>query len=437
MTLWRNYKTRATLQRMATFRFLLLSSALFLVPLAFAEPAPQLVALDASLARTQEDHRRGRLEPKAYEDAIAAFRTELAATVSGLEPSSDNAALHARILSRLGDPKEAFAALGPAMARDPGDAVLRVALSQVLLEQKNYPAALAEANAVLELDPGNKAALAIKFESQGRAEPSRATTSAQAPAEGAAAGVEVVTKARAPQPIVVPSLDSAESSVPVPESGGLPLWPVLPAAGLGVAAFTLRKSRTTVESEDGFNEDDRPQPGRLQEFVAGAVLAGMAGGAIYLGGVYVVAIGIPIAQRFMAGPGQQAMRLAHSQAGAINLGKEKAVNEVPRVLARVIPFPDGSELPPTIGKYGDARVFVTAADDIAGLNAQQLAARLGINPSDRFLIMRFPAPKTTIATPINHPDARFVGRGSTIGKAREFVMPNVPIPPETTLEIIK
>jgi hypothetical protein len=103
----------------------------------------------------------------------------------------------------------------------------------------------------------------------------------------------------------------------------------------------------------------------------------------------------------------------------------------------VIPFPAGSEIPPTIGKPGRLDVFVTAAEDIAGLNAKQLQTRLGIEPSTRYLVMRFPAPKTAMATPIKHLDPRFVGRGLTIGKAREFVIPNVPIPSETTLEIIK
>lgn len=349
-------------------RPLVLSAALFLAPAAFAEPAPQLVKLDASLARIQEDHKQGRLEPNAYEDALAAFRSELAAAVSEVEPSSDNAALHARILSRLADPKSAFEALGPALAREPDDAGLRVALSQVLLEQKNYPAALAEANAVLERDPLNKAALAIKFEAQGRAEPSGAATQAQTSAAGASAAAPVVSaKPRAARTTIVP-LDSSEPSAPVPESGGLPLWPILPAAGLGAAAFVVRRSRATVESEDGFNEDDRPQPGRLQEFVAGAVLAGMAGAAIYLGGVYIVGAA-------MTGPGQQALRLAQSQTGAINPGRTKAVNEVPKILARVIPFPDGSKVPDNIGKFGDTKVFVTAAEDIVGLNAQQLSTR--------------------------------------------------------------
>lgn len=318
---------------MVPLRFFFLSTLLLLARSSFAEPAPQLVALDALLARTQEDHRQGRLEAKAYGDAIAAFRTDLAATVSRLEGSSDNAALHARILSRLGEPKGAFAALGPALAREPDDAGLRVALSRVLLEQKNYRAALAEANAVLEGDPRNKEALAIKFESEGRADPSRAAASVQGPGAGGAAAAEpgaavVVPRARGPRPNVVPPPDGSQPTPPDSESGGLPLWPVLPAAGLSVAAFAVRRSRMTVESEEGFNEDDRPQPGRLQEFVAGSVLAGLAGAAVYLGGVYVVAAASPLANRFMAGPGQQAMRLAQSQTGAINPRSASATGQV-------------------------------------------------------------------------------------------------------------
>jgi len=199
----------------------------------------------------------------------------------------------------------------------------------------------------------------------------------------------------------------------------------------------VAKSRKTVESEDGFNEDDRPQPGELQRFVAGSILAGLAGAGLYLGGAYVVAAGTPIVTRFMAGPGQQAMRLAQSEAGAINPGNVKAANEVPKMMARVIPFPTGSEVPPTIGMPGSVNVFVTASEDVAGLNAQQLQTRLGIQPAIRYLVMRFPAPKSAMATPIKYSDAQFIGRGLTSGGAREFVVPNLPIPSGTTFEIIK
>lgn len=105
---------------------------------------------------------------------------------------------------------------------------------------------------------------------------------------------------------------------PEPKGGGIPLGPIFPAFGLGAAACAVVKSRKTVESEDGYNENDRPQAGELQRFVAGAVLSGLAGAGLYFGGAYAVSAGAPIVKRFVSGPGQQAMRLAQSEAGAIN-----------------------------------------------------------------------------------------------------------------------
>ncbi|UPT73024.1 MAG: polymorphic toxin type 10 domain-containing protein [Elusimicrobiota bacterium] len=145
----------------------------------------------------------------------------------------------------------------------------------------------------------------------------------------------------------------------------------------------------------------------------------------------------PAMMHRMTAVGSNGMRLMASEAGAVNPGAGKAANEIPKMMARVIPFPAGSELPPMIGKPGSLNVFVTAADDIAGLNAQQLQTRLGIEPSVQYLVMRFPAPSMAIATPVKHPDPQFVGRGLTIGRAWEFVIPNTPIPSNTTIEIVK
>lgn len=102
-----------------------------------------------------------------------------------------------------------------------------------------------------------------------------------------------------------------------PKGGGIPLWPIFPAFGLG-AAYAVAKSRKTVESEEGFNENDRPQPGELQRFVAGVILSGAAGAGLYMGGAYAISAAAPAVARFMAGPGQQAVRLAQSEAGSIN-----------------------------------------------------------------------------------------------------------------------
>ena len=108
-------------------------------------------------------------------------------------------------------------------------------------------------------------------------------------------------------------------------------------------------------------------------------------------------------------------------------------NPIPDTLARVIP---GKGSFPTLGPPGKSDVFVTAADDIAGLNAKQIAERLTISPADSFSVIKFPTPESGLASPINRLEAGFVGGGRTAGGAREFVIPNGPIPPGATKEIV-
>jgi hypothetical protein len=79
---------------------------------------------------------------------------------------------------------------------------------------------------------------------------------------------------------------------------------------------------------------------------------------------------------------------------------------------------------------------VTAAEDIAGLNSAQIAQRLTIREADEFTVIRFRTPSTGLATPINRSDPGFVGRGRTAGNAREFVIPNGPIPSDAKIEVI-
>ena len=109
-------------------------------------------------------------------------------------------------------------------------------------------------------------------------------------------------------------------------------------------------------------------------------------------------------------------------------------NAVPKELARVIA---GSGNFPTLGPPNRSDVFVTAADDIAGLNAKQIAERLTINEADEFTVIRFRTPANGLATPINRSDPGFVGRGRTAGNAREFVVPNGPIPDDATIEVVR
>ena len=82
-------------------------------------------------------------------------------------------------------------------------------------------------------------------------------------------------------------------------------------------------------------------------------------------------------------------------------------------------------------------MFVTAADDIAGMNAAQIPGRLGILPNKSYTVIEFPTPNEGLATPVNRPNPGFVGRGQTSGFAREFVVPNGPILPGATVRIVR
>jgi RHS repeat-associated protein len=109
-------------------------------------------------------------------------------------------------------------------------------------------------------------------------------------------------------------------------------------------------------------------------------------------------------------------------------------NTIPKVVARVIP---GGTAPPTLGRLSEADVFVTAAEDIAGLSASQLSKRLGIRQSNTYTVIEFPAPRIGIASPVYRTDPGFVGRGFTTGGAREFVIPNGPIPPGAVIRVVR
>lgn len=391
------------------------------------KPAPQLLRLEQILTRAQEDKRQERIDGKRYQEFLAKFRTDLDVTLDRVKPTPSNTALHARLLSRLGDSDQALAVLSPALDQDPDNPALRVGLGHIHYDKKDYAAAHAQADAVLKRDPANTDARALKYISMGRIAPGGATPSAEA--QGIAGGlsdgaIAVLGQFRAPHAqdspkiqALVPKIRDAHGSGdmraamsltqelmrtepaseytqeiyrivaqdyatwqqverikeatghilsakaalkagrgdealawagkavqansdpvsleferkvreivgdsgtgkknPEPKGDEFPLWPIFPAFGLG-AAFAVTKSQKTVESEDGYNENDRPQPGQLQRFVAGAILSGLAGAGLYLGGAYAVSAAAPAVAKFMAGPGQQAERLAQSAAGAVN-----------------------------------------------------------------------------------------------------------------------
>ncbi len=110
-----------------------------------------------------------------------------------------------------------------------------------------------------------------------------------------------------------------------------------------------------------------------------------------------------------------------------------ALNEIPSTLARVIP---GKGPFPTLGPPGRADVFVTAVEDIAGLNPAQIAERLTIPRSSTYTIFEFPTPAEGLASPVLRSDPGFVGRGFTAGGAREFVLPNGPVPSGAATRVV-
>jgi tetratricopeptide (TPR) repeat protein len=408
------------------------------------QASPELVRLDRKLVQILEARDRGRVEPDRYRDFLIGFRADLRSARAATAPSPVNEALHARILSRLGDRDEAASALMKALGKNPNVPALVVALGQVRYDERKYSAALVEANAALKLDPSNREALTLKHFSEGRidaenadAGPERGSVSRKIrvarldPAKLPYKLPVKIARGGAPPELVVVHPDSSPKG-----PGPMPLLSLAGAASLGFAAFGVARSRRTYESEDGL-DDAHPYPyGRGQRFVAGALLAAMAAASLYSLGAAVVSAA-PVAVAFATNVGSQSLRLAGSEVGAINPGAVSTMNAVPGTLARVIAYSPGQELPEILGLPGKSQAFVTAAEDVEGLTAQQLEEKLGILPSSEYLIIRFPAPPAGLATPIEHIDPQFVGEGLTSGGAREFLIPNGPVPAGATFEIVK
>ncbi len=120
--------------------------------------------------------------------------------------------------------------------------------------------------------------------------------------------------------------------------------------------------------------------------------------------------------------------------GAQELAAFKAItNSIPAELARVVA---GNRTLATLGRAGASDVFVVAAEDIAGMNAAQIAERLTIPLSDTYTVIKFPTPRAGIASPVFRENPGFLQGGLTAGGAREFVIPNGPIPAGATTTII-
>lgn len=104
-------------------------------------------------------------------------------------------------------------------------------------------------------------------------------------------------------------------------------------------------------------------------------------------------------------------------------GQTLVTNSIPQKVARVIP--DGIKTS-MLGAPNQSDVFVTAAKDIKGLNAMQIANKLTIpQSSSGFKVIEFRTPMNGLASPINRTNPGFVGKGRTLGGAREFTIPNL------------
>jgi RHS repeat-associated protein len=110
-------------------------------------------------------------------------------------------------------------------------------------------------------------------------------------------------------------------------------------------------------------------------------------------------------------------------------------NPIPSRLSRVIPNGINAR---TLGRPGEPDVFVTAAEDIAGMTSAQISRRLGIPSSPTgFRTIEFPSSTQRLASPVFRANPDFSGGGRTIGGAREFVIPNQTIPPGSTSRIVE
>jgi RHS repeat-associated protein len=80
----------------------------------------------------------------------------------------------------------------------------------------------------------------------------------------------------------------------------------------------------------------------------------------------------------------------------------------------------------TLGNPRAQDVFITAADDIAGLSRSATARRLTVPQSDSAFRIDFTLPNPSgLASPINRSNPGFIQGGRTAGGAREFVVPNL------------
>ncbi len=82
-----------------------------------------------------------------------------------------------------------------------------------------------------------------------------------------------------------------------------------------------------------------------------------------------------------------------------------------------------------LGKPGDPDVFITAAEDLARYRTQaSVERRLALQPGRRAVVtFKYDVEAGGIASPVFRDYPGFVGKGRTLGGAREWVIPNKPL----------
>ena len=276
-----------------------------------SSPAPALVRLDHVLTQTLQEKAQGQLAPERVAEFAVKFRGDLAAAKADSPPTPENTDLHTRILARLGELGELnHGEVGAGVESGLGD--LRYGRSRIHFSEITTPAAIATEKAILGSEP---------FNSKG-AEPGNLAIAIDSPRTRKIHFAPVDSNKL---PIILPVTIAPAAAPPgltdAPASKGsnpIPLLPLSVAAGLGAAAYGISKSKSAYASEDGLDDAHPVEPGPYQKLVAGTILAGAAGAAIFLAGSVVVTAAAPAVLRYAAPVLEQGLRLAGSEAGAIN-----------------------------------------------------------------------------------------------------------------------
>lgn len=160
-----------------------------------------------------------------------------------------------------------------------------------------------------------------------------------------------------------------------------------------------------------------------------------SGGSVTLRGV--PGADMPTSTTSLANARDDALRIKLIEAGdprssvrsiTPGLAAKGVANPVPQQVARVVETRVAGRAQ-RLGPPGASDVFVTSADDIAGMSSAQIAKRLALYDdagrlrSGPFSVFEFDTP-AGIASPVFRTTPGFVGRGRTAGGATEFVVPN-------------